>query len=108
MVSHHLSCEWVPNVLITRNQPDRRSDREIVKDLGTFLVLYSPLSSCKLREIVLQWPAYPVAIESCCETVILPSAEKTAGKKSDARIARDRIRILRRIPGRPAYSDRVQ
>src|ERR1700730_8863921 len=108
MVSHHLGCEWFPNVLITGNQSDRRSDCEVVKDLGTFLVLYNRPSSCELREIVLQWPAYPVVIESRSETVTLPAAEETAGKKRDARIAGDRICLLRRIPGPPEYANSAQ
>src|SRR5258708_40078943 len=108
MVSHHLSCEWVPDVLITRNQPDRRSQCEIVKDLGTFLVLHCPLASCEFREIVLQWPAYPVVIESRSEAVIFPVIGKTAGTKRDARIAGDRICLLRRIPGPPEYADSAE
>src|SRR5258708_37991138 len=105
MVCHHLSCEWVPDVLITRNQPDRRSQCEIVKDLGTFLVLYSRLAFCELREIVLQWSAYPVVIESRSEAVTFPVVGNTAGKKSDARIVGDRICLLRRIPGPPEHTD---
>src|SRR5258707_1390106 len=108
MVFHHFSGEWIPDVLITGNQSDRRSDGEIVEDLGTFLVLHCPLASCELREIVLQWPAYPVVIESRSETVILPAVEETAGKKRDARIAGDRICLLRRIPGPPEYANSAQ
>src|SRR5260370_34799004 len=95
-------------MLITGNYSDRRTDGEIVKDLGTFLVLHCPLASCELREIVLQWPAYPVVIESRSETVILPAAEETAGKQRDARIAGDRICLLRRIPGPPDYANSAQ
>src|SRR5260370_41963232 len=105
MVFHHFSGEWIPDVLITGNQSDRRSDGEIVKDLGTFLVLHCPLASCELREIVLQRLAYPVVIESRSDAVIFPVIGKTAGKKRYARIAGERYCLQRRIPGTPVYTD---
>src|ERR1700686_510523 len=108
MVCHHFSSEWVPDVLITRNQPDRRSDREIVKDLCTFLVLYSCLVSCELRDIVLQRPTYSVVIESHSETVVFPVVGKTTGKQRDAGITGDRICLLRPIPRPSEYADSAE
>ena len=108
MVSHDLSSEWVPDVLVTWNQSDRRSDCEIVKDFGSVLVLDSVLASRELRDIVLQWPANPVVIESRAETVILPAVAKTTGKQRDARITGDRICLLRRIPYSSEYADSAE
>src|SRR5260370_41322814 len=101
MVFHHLSGEWIPDVLITGNQSDRRSDGEVVKGPGTFLVLHGPLASCELREIVLQWPAYPVVIESRSEAVIFPVIGKTAGTNRVARIGGNRICLRTPLPRAP-------
>src|SRR5260370_35233366 len=105
MISRDFRSQWVPDVLVTRNQSDCRSDCEIVKDLGSHLVLDSGHTSRELRDIVLQWPANPIAIESCSEAVILPAVGKATAKHRHARTAGDRICLLRRIPCPSEYSD---
>src|SRR5260370_37259569 len=105
MVSRHFGSEWVPYVLVTRNQSDRRSDCEIVKDLGSLLALNGGLAACELRDIVLQWPANFVVKESHPETVIFPPIKETTGKKCDASVARNRICLVRRISRPSKYTD---
>src|SRR5260370_39543844 len=106
MVSCHLSSEWVPDVLVTGNQSYRRSDCEIVKDLGAFLVVDGGLAACELRDIVLQWPANLVVIKSRSQTIIFPPVKETTGNECDAGVAGNRICLFRRIssPSKDTYT----
>src|SRR5260370_23153306 len=105
MVSRHFGSEWVPYVLVTRNQSDRGSECEIVKDLGSLLALNGGVASCELRDIVLQWPANFVVKESHSETVIFPPIKETTGKQCDAGVAGNRICLFRRISRPSKYTD---
>ena len=40
-----------PDVLVTQDESNRRSDREVVKDLRSLLILDSVLASAKLRNV---------------------------------------------------------
>src|ERR1700730_10920031 len=89
LVPRHLSSERVPDVLITRNQSDRRSDCKIIEDLCSLLVFNSGGTRRKLSDAIFQVIADRVVVEPCSEAVILPAVEKTVDKQRDARIARD-------------------
>src|SRR6185503_7635536 len=75
-----LSGRRVPDVLITWNQPDRWSDREIVKDLQPLLVLESGCGFGEPRNITLQRPADSIVIDAKSNTVIGPAVREAVGK----------------------------
>src|SRR5262249_57296838 len=51
LVSCYPGTEWVPDVLVTRDESNRRSDRKVVKDLRSLLIPDSILVSVKLRNV---------------------------------------------------------
>ena len=81
-------------MLITWNQPDRRSDRNIVKDLQPLLVLESGCGSGEPRDIILQRLTDSVVIDSQSKTVIGPVVREAIGKQRDARMTRDWVGFL--------------
>ena len=80
MVPRNLSSERIPDVLVARNESDRRSDCEIVKDLDALLVVDGGLAASEPRDVVFQWPANLVVIKSRSETIIFPPVKETTGK----------------------------
>ena len=84
-------------MLITWNQPERRSDREIVEDLEPVLVLYSGCGSCELFEVILQRLTDSIVIDSQSKTVIGTAVREAIGKQRYVRVARDSVCFLRSI-----------
>jgi hypothetical protein len=93
-ILRHLSGHRVPDVLITWNQPHRRSDRDTVKDLQPLLVLESGCGSGEPRDIIFQRLTDSIVIDSQSKTVIGPVVREAIGKQRYARITRDRVGFL--------------
>src|SRR5882724_5477105 len=93
-ILRHLSGHRVPDVLITWNQPHRRSDRDTVKDLQPLLVLESGCGSGEPRDIIFQRLTDSIVIDSQSKTVIGPVVREAIGEQSYARITRDRVGFL--------------
>src|SRR3984957_3005341 len=71
-IVRHPRGHRVPNVLITWNQPDCRSDREVVEDLESILVLDSGSGPGELFEVIFQRLTDSIVIDSQSKTVIAP------------------------------------
>lgn len=105
LVSCHLASDGVPDVLVTRDESNRRSDRKVVKDLRSLLILDSVLASVKLRNVEFQWAADSVVIKSRSKTVILSKVEKIMYKQGQTCITRNCVGLLRGIADPSEYSD---
>src|SRR6266481_9285265 len=68
-ILRHLSGHRIPDVLITWNEPDRRSDGDIVKDLQPLLVLESGCGFGEPRDIMFQRLTDSIVIDSQSTTV---------------------------------------
>ena len=79
---------------MTWNQPDRRSDRDIVKDLQPLLVLESGCGFGESRDIMLERLTDSIVIDSHSNTVIGPVVRQAIGKQRNARMTRDRVGFL--------------
>ena len=84
-------------MLITLNQPDRRSDREIVEDLEPILVFHSGCGSGEPREVIFKRLTDSIVIDSQSKTVIGPVVREAISKQRHARITRDGVGFLRGI-----------
>src|SRR5258705_9381863 len=93
-ILRHPSGHRVPNVLITWNQPDRRSDRDIVEDLEPILVLDSRCGSGELLEVIFQRLTDSIVIDSQPKTVIGPVVREAIGEQRYVRIAGDSVGFL--------------
>ena len=78
-------------MLIARNQSDRWSDSEVVKNLYPLLVFNCGRSSRELLDAIFQVTADRVVVEPRSEAVIIPSGEKTVCKQSEARVSTDGV-----------------
>src|SRR5215469_12423790 len=105
LVSCHPGSEGVPDVLVTRDESNRRSDREVVKDLRSLLILDSVLVSAKLLNVSFQWTTNSVVIETRSKAVILSKVEKTMREQRDARVASNCVGLLRGIAESAEHSD---
>src|SRR5262249_15701703 len=105
LLDGHSRNQRVPNVLIARVQSDSRSEREVVKNLYSPLVLNGSGSRRESIDIVFEFAADDVVVEPHAETVILPAVRQTAGKQSKASIASERICPLGCIPQPPERSN---
>ena len=77
-------------MLITRDQSDRRSDGEVIKNLHSLLVVNIFRSGGELLDVSLQFTAEGVVVKSHSEAVIGPAIEKPVGKQGDAPVGSDR------------------
>jgi hypothetical protein len=68
-------------VPITWNQPDRRSDRDIVEDFESILVLDSGCGSGELLEVIFQRLTDSIVIDSQPKTVIGPVVSQAIGEQ---------------------------
>ena len=93
-ILRYLGSRRIPDVLITWNKPDRRGDRDIVKDLQPLLVLESGCGVGEPRDIVFQRLTDSIVIDPQSETVIGPVVREAIGKERDARMTRDRVGFL--------------
>src|SRR5215472_8450006 len=105
LVSCHLGSEGVPDVLVTRDEANRRSDPKVVKDLRSLFILDSVLVSAKLLNVSFQWTTNSVVIESRSKAVILSTVEKTMREQRNARVASNCVGLLRGIAESAQYSD---
>ena len=69
---------------------DRRSDREVVKNLYSVLV-FDSRAVCELPDAILEIPADSVVVKPHTKAVNWPAVQETSGKKRYARIPIDGI-----------------
>ena len=91
---HRGGGQRIPNVLITWNDSNCRSNREIVKDFEPVIVFENGCGSGEPRDVVLQGLTDSIVIDSQSETVIGPVVRDAIGKQRYARITRDRVGFL--------------
>ena len=76
-------------MLVTWNEPDRRSDRDIVKDLQPLLVLESGYGFGEPRDLMFHRLTDSIVRDAQSNTVIGPVIREAIGTERDARMTRD-------------------
>src|SRR6516162_776262 len=71
--------ERIPDVLVTWDNSDSRSDCKIIESLNSALVFYRLHTCCERRNIILQVVAEFIPIPSDPEAIVLPRIVETMG-----------------------------
>src|SRR5262249_7745437 len=75
LVGDDLGRERIPDVLIARDQPDCRSDGEVIENLNTAFVREFRSSCGQLCYIVFQVSAELVVVKAHAEAIVFPSVK---------------------------------
>src|SRR5215469_12862751 len=108
LVSCHSGSEGVPDVLVTRDESNSRSDRKVVKDLRSLLIPDTVLASAELLNVSFQRATDSVVIESRSKAVIFSNVEKAMREQRDARVASNCVGLVRGIAESAQDSDSAQ
>src|SRR5262249_38962391 len=90
--------EGTPDVLVSRNQPDRGSQCEIIKHLSSHLVVDGDSSVRQHPDLIFQLAADCVVVEARPNAVVRSRGKKTVREQRDAPVEGDGVRARRRIP----------
>jgi hypothetical protein len=90
-----LSNEGIPDVLIARNQPDRRGDGKVVEDFHALLIGDLRSSGRELRDIAFQITADLIVEKARAKAVIFSGTEHAMREQGDACVTRNLIGLLR-------------
>jgi len=83
---HRGGGQRIPNALITWNDSNCRSNREIVEDFEPVLVFWNGCGSREPRDVVIQGLTDSIVIDSQSETVIGPALREAIGDQSRTKI----------------------